>query len=71
MTTFSGNEMTTALARFVPEKDQIRVMSDYRKASIEALRTSTGTELWRVFLLGAVLAAIAEMLVARRVAAGT
>ncbi len=69
MTSFSGDEMTKALSGFVPDSDQIRVISDYRKASMDTLRASTGTELWRLFLLGAVLAAVAEMLLARRVAA--
>lgn len=68
MTTFSNDEMSKALSGFVPNADQIRVISDYRKASMETLRASTGTELWRIFLFLALLAAIAEMLVARRAA---
>jgi hypothetical protein len=68
MTTFSGDEMTKALSGFVPDNDQIRIISDYRKASMDTLRASTGTELWRVFLLCAVIAAVAEMLIARRAA---
>ena len=68
MTTFSGDEMTTALRGFVVEKDQIRIVNDYRKTSMDTLRASTGTELWRLFLIVAVVAAVAEMLVARRIA---
>jgi hypothetical protein len=68
MTTFSNDDFTQQLTRFVPNPEQIRVVSDYRKASMDALRASAGTELWRAFLLGAVLAAVAEMLVARRAA---
>jgi hypothetical protein len=68
MTTFSGDEMTKALSGFVPDNDQIRIISDYRKASMDTLRASTGTDLWRVFLLCAVIAAVAEMLIARRAA---
>ncbi len=68
MTHFSSQELSASLERFVPSPEQIRVIEDYRKSSMETLRTAgTGTELWRVFLLGAVLAAVAEMLVARRV----
>lgn len=70
MTAFSDDEISRALQGLVPEKDQIRIISDYRKASMDTLRASTGTELWRFFLLLAVVAAIAEMLIARRAAAG-
>ncbi|TAE25465.1 MAG: VWA domain-containing protein [Candidatus Kapaibacterium sp.] len=67
MANFSAQELSASLERFVPSQEQIRVIDDYRKSSMDALRAgSSGTELWRIFLLGAVLAAVAEMLIARR-----
>lgn len=68
MTLFSGDDLTDALSRYVPKREQIRLVEDYRRAGMETLRAGTGTELWRVFLLLAVLAAVAEMLIARRAA---
>ncbi len=66
MTTFNDDEITSALQGFVPEKDQVRIISDYRKTGMDTLRAGTGTELWRLFLLLAVFAAVAEMIIARR-----
>jgi hypothetical protein len=68
MIMFSADELSAALERFVANKDHVRVINDYRRASMDALRAGTGTELWRIFLLVALLAAIAEMLIARRAA---
>jgi hypothetical protein len=70
MVMFSESEFSSTLEQYVSNKEQIRMIPDYRRASMDALRAGTGTELWRVFLICAVIAAIAEMLVARRAAGG-
>ena len=69
MATLSESEISSALQQYVSDNDQIRIIADYRRASMDALRAGTGTELWRLFLLLAVLAAVAEMLIARRAVA--
>ena len=70
MTMFSPDELGSALERFVANNKQVRIIADYRRASMDALRAGTGTELWRMFLLVALMAAIAEMLIARGAAKG-
>jgi hypothetical protein len=69
MLLLSESEIVSTLQKYVADNDQIRVIADYRRASVDTLRAGTGTELWRVFLLLAVLAAVAEMLIARRAVA--
>ncbi|MCS6808702.1 MAG: BatA and WFA domain-containing protein, partial [Bacteroidota bacterium] len=66
MLILTGEEMKAQLQRFVARSEQIRVISDYRKATIRELRASAGAELWQVFLIVALLAAVMETIVARR-----
>jgi hypothetical protein len=59
------NTLAERLETFVHKQSQIRIIDDYQRASIEDLRAGVGTELWRLFLLIALLAAVFESVVAR------
>jgi hypothetical protein len=68
ITLLAPDELVKKLAERTPSANQIRVVEHPEQFNPDVLRAGAGTELWRVFLLAALLCAIAEMLVSRRAA---
>jgi hypothetical protein len=72
MSMFSPAELLAQLADRVANPERMSVVESPQRLNperIQALRAGAGTELWRLFLLVALLCAVAEMLVWRRAAA--
>jgi len=49
----------------VPDKGQIEVLEQTRNVAEEVTRARVGTELWKLFVILAILCALAEMVVAK------
>lgn len=61
----TSGELREQLQTYVPEKGQIEVVAQVRDIASEVSRARTGTELWKLFVLLAVVCAIVEMIVAK------
>jgi len=64
-------ELVSRIAPLVPKPDHIRLIENAQQFDPELLRAGAGTELWRLFVVLALLCAVAEMLIARRAASGS
>lgn len=58
-------ELRERLTAVVPDKGQIEVLQQSRNVAEEVTRARVGTELWKLFVVLAILCALAEMVVAR------
>ncbi len=58
-------ELKDRLAEVVPDKGQIEVLEQTRNVAEEVTRARVGTELWKLFVILAILCALAEMVVAK------
>lgn len=65
ITQFTNDELKQTLARRAPDSRQAEVIDNARNLSTMVARVRVGTELWKLFVVLAILCALAEMFVAR------
>jgi hypothetical protein len=68
MVTLPADDLKKSLAERTHSADQIRTLDNPQQFNPDVLRAGAGTELWKLFLVAALLCAVAESLVARRAA---
>lgn len=59
------DELLSTLQEFTPEEGQVEVLEQTRDVAVEVSRARVGTELWKLFVILAVLCALAEMIIAK------
>ncbi len=69
ITLLMPDDLVKEIAKRVPKPEQIRVIEEYQNFNADILRAGAGTELWKFFVMLAILCAIAEMVISRRAAA--
>lgn len=61
----SKSDLNDRLVEFVPDKGQVEVLEQTRNVADAVTRARIGTELWKLFVILAILCALAEMVIAK------
>lgn len=60
-----ADELRGQLEAFVPQKEQVEIVLQARDVAAEVSRARAGTELWKLFVILALVCAVVEMIVAK------